>query len=149
MRRWSATTSPSSGSIPPSTPSQPTIAAIQGNASAASRPGGTCDLRFAVGLAPGAAAPLGLGYGFAGRQRFINTIGPSHTKDVFSARQSVPTRPMDGDRQPRPAGGRVEAFVKDYAGTVAANAPLMVGAAAITNEVLASRASAISPAPPS
>ena len=34
------------------------------------------------------AAKLGLGYGYAGLKRFIDTIGPAHTKDIFfSARQ--------------------------------------------------------------
>src|SRR5438874_7772891 len=50
----------------------------------------SCDLRFCsdgsrFGLP---AAKLGLGYRYAGLKRFIDTIGPAHTKHIFfSARQ--------------------------------------------------------------
>jgi enoyl-CoA hydratase/carnithine racemase len=121
---------------------KPTIAAIQGYCVG----GGlglavTCDLRFCTQDSRFAlpAAKLGLGYGFAGLQRFINTIGPSHTKDVFfSARQfgADEAHRMGIVSRVLPEG-ELEAFVKDYAGTVAANAPLTVGAVKqITNEVL-------------
>jgi enoyl-CoA hydratase/carnithine racemase len=121
---------------------KPTIAAIQGYCVG----GGlglavTCDLRFCTLGSRFAlpAAKLGLGYGFAGLQRFINTIGPSHTKDVFfSARQfgADEAHRMGIVSRVLPEG-ELEAFVKDYAGTVAANAPLTVGAVKqITNEVL-------------
>jgi enoyl-CoA hydratase/carnithine racemase len=121
---------------------KPTIAAIQGYCVG----GGlglavTCDLRFCTQDSRFAlpAAKLGLGYGFAGLQRFINTIGPSHTKDIFfSARQfgADEAHRMGIVSRVLPEG-ELEAFVKDYAGTVAANAPLTVGAVKqITNEVL-------------
>ncbi len=121
---------------------KPTIAAIQGYCVG----GGlglavTCDLRFCTQGSRFAlpAAKLGLGYGFAGLQRFINTIGPSHTKDIFfSARQfgADEAHRMGIVSRVLPEG-ELEAFVKDYAGTVAANAPLTVGAVKqITNEVL-------------
>jgi enoyl-CoA hydratase/carnithine racemase len=121
---------------------KPTIAAIQGYCVG----GGlglavTCDLRFCTLGSRFAlpAAKLGLGYGFAGLQRFINTIGPSHTKDIFfSARQfgADEAHRMGIVSRVLPEG-ELEAFVKDYAGTVAANAPLTVGAVKqITNEVL-------------
>jgi hypothetical protein len=65
---------------------KPTIAAIQGYCIG----GGlglavTCDLRFCTQGSRFAlpAAKLGLGYGFNGLERFINTIGPTHTKDIF------------------------------------------------------------------
>jgi enoyl-CoA hydratase/carnithine racemase len=121
---------------------KPTIAAIQGYCVG----GGlglavSCDLRFCTQGSRFAlpAAKLGLGYGFAGLQRFINTIGPSHTKDIFfSARQfgADEAHRMGIVSRVLPEG-ELEAFVKDYAGTVAANAPLTVGAVKqITNEVL-------------
>src|SRR5207249_7217407 len=70
---------------------KPTIAMVQGYCLG----GGLnlavcCDLRFCsegsrFGLP---AAKLGLGYGYPGLKRFIDTIGPAHTKDIFfSARQ--------------------------------------------------------------
>jgi enoyl-CoA hydratase/carnithine racemase len=121
---------------------KPTIAAIQGYCVG----GGlglavSCDLRFCTQGSRFAlpAAKLGLGYGFAGLQRFINTIGPSHTKDIFfSARQfSADEAHRMGIVSRVLPEGELEAFVKDYAGTVAANAPLTVGAVKqITNEVL-------------
>ena len=121
---------------------KPTIAAIQGFCIG----GGlglavSCDLRFCTQGSRFAlpAARLGLGYGFAGLQRFINTIGPSHTKDIFfSARQ------LGADEAFRMGiiskvvpDGELDAFVQEYAGTIAANAPLTVGAIKqISTEVL-------------
>ena len=49
-----------------------------------------CDLRFCTEGSRFAlpAAKLGLGYGYAGLKRFIDTVGPANTKDIFfSARQ--------------------------------------------------------------
>src|SRR5204863_393007 len=74
-----------------STFSKPTIAAIQGYCIG----GGLnlaigCDLRFCTEGSRFAlpAAKLGLGYGYAGLKRFIDTVGPARTKDIFfSARQ--------------------------------------------------------------
>jgi enoyl-CoA hydratase len=121
---------------------KPTIAAIQGFCIG----GGlglavSCDLRFCTQGSRFAlpAARLGLGYGFAGLQRFIDTIGPSHTKDIFfSARQ------LGADEAFRMGiiskvlpDGELDAFVKEYAGTIADNAPLTVGAIKqISTEVL-------------
>ena len=55
----------------------------------------SCDLRFCTqGSRFALPARLGLGYGFNGLQRFIDTIGPSHTKEhprrrASSARQEA------------------------------------------------------------
>jgi enoyl-CoA hydratase len=121
---------------------KPTIAAIQGYCIG----GGlglavTCDLRFCTQGSRFAlpAARLGLGYGFNGLQRFINTIGPSHTKDIFfSARQFGSDEALKMGIVSRVLpDGELEAFVTEYAGTIAANAPLTVGAVKqITTEVL-------------
>jgi enoyl-CoA hydratase/carnithine racemase len=75
------------------------------------------------------AARLGLGYGFNGLQRFINTIGPSHTKDIFfSARQFGADEAFRMGVVSRVVpDGELDAFVKEYAGTIADNAPLTVG----------------------
>jgi enoyl-CoA hydratase/carnithine racemase len=121
---------------------KPTIAAIEGYCIG----GGlnlavACDLRFCTQGSRFAlpAARLGLGYGFAGLQRFINTIGPSYTKDIFfSARQfGVEEALQMGLVNRVVADGGLATFVKDYADGVAANAPLTVGAVKqITTEVL-------------
>jgi enoyl-CoA hydratase len=121
---------------------KPTIAAIQGFCIG----GGlglavSCDLRFCTQGSRFAlpAARLGLGYGFAGLQRFINTIGPSHTKDIFfSARQfGADEAYRMGIISKVVPEGELEAFVKEYAGTIADNAPLTVGAIKrISTEVL-------------
>jgi enoyl-CoA hydratase len=112
---------------------KPTIAAIQGYCIG----GGlglavACDLRFCTQGSRFAlpAAKLGLGYGFAGLSRFIATIGPSHTKDIFySARQvgADEAKAMGLVNRVLPEG-ELAAFVKEYADGVAANAPLTVGA---------------------
>ncbi|HSR72730.1 MAG TPA: enoyl-CoA hydratase [Kiloniellales bacterium] len=91
-----------------------------------------CDLRFCseksrFGLP---AARLGLGYPFDGLKRLVDTVGVGATKDiVFSARR------LDADEALRiglvqkvlPEGG-LESFVKDYAATIAGNAPLTIAA---------------------
>ena len=113
---------------------KPTIAMIDGYclggglALAAS-----CDLRFCsakskFGLP---AAKLGLGYPFGGLKRLVDILGPGATADiVFSARRL--------DAEEARAVGLVQkvvpdadlaAFVEDYAGTVARNAPLTIEAA--------------------
>ena len=112
---------------------KPTIAAIQGYCIG----GGLnlaigCDLRFCTEGSRFAlpAAKLGLGYGYAGLQRFIDTIGPANTKDIFfSARQfgADEALAMGIVNQVLPEA-ELDAFVKEYAGTIAANAPLTVGA---------------------
>jgi enoyl-CoA hydratase len=121
---------------------KPTIAAVQGYCIG----GGlglavTCDLRFCTQGSRFAlpAARLGLGYGFNGLQRFINTIGPTHTKDIFySARQFGADEALKMGIVSRVLpDGELGAFVKDYAGNIAANAPLTVSAIKqITTEVL-------------
>jgi enoyl-CoA hydratase len=113
--------------------SKPSIAQIQGYCIG----GGlnlaiSCDLRFCtVGSRFGLpAAKLGLGYGYAGLKRFFDTIGPSHTKDIFfSARQfgAAEALAMGVVNKVLPEA-ELAAFVKDYANAIADNAPLTVGA---------------------
>jgi enoyl-CoA hydratase len=113
--------------------SKPTIAMIRGYCIG----GGLglavcCDLRicsensrFAV-----PAAKLGLGYSYAGLRRLIDVVGPSFAREIFfTARQF-------GTEEARVMGlvnrvvpdAELEAYVKDYAETIAANAPLTVKA---------------------
>ena len=112
---------------------KPTIAMIQGFCIG----GGLnlavcCDLRFCTegsrfGLP---AAKLGLGYPYAGLKRYIDTIGPAHTKDIFfSGRQFGAAEALSMGLVNRVVpDAELATFVKEYAGGVAANAPLTVDA---------------------
>ncbi|HWB45595.1 MAG TPA: enoyl-CoA hydratase [Hyphomicrobiaceae bacterium] len=91
-----------------------------------------CDLRFCTEASRFAlpAAKLGLGYGYSGLRRFIDTIGPSHTKDIFfSGRQfgAAEAFHMGIVNRVLPEAELAQ-FVKDYANTVASNAPLTIAA---------------------
>jgi len=112
---------------------KPTIAMIQGYCIG----GGlnlaiSCDLRFCTegsrfGLP---AAKLGLGYAYAGLKRFFDTIGPAQTKDIFfSARQfgAAEALAMRVVNRVLP-DAELTGFVKEYATTVAENAPLTITA---------------------
>ncbi len=91
-----------------------------------------CDLRFCTEGSKFAlpAAKLGLGYGYAGLERFLQTIGPAHTKDIFySARQLEATEALRIGLVNRViADAELEAVTTKYAETVAGNAPLTVAA---------------------
>jgi enoyl-CoA hydratase/carnithine racemase len=112
---------------------KPTIAMIQGYCLG----GGLnlavcCDLRFCsegsrFGLP---AAKLGLGYGYPGLKRFIDTIGPANTKDIFfSARQFGAAEALAlGIVNRVLPDAELASFVETYARGVAANAPLTVQA---------------------
>ena len=112
---------------------KPTIAQIQGYCIG----GGLnlaigCDLRFCTegsrfGLP---AAKLGLGYGYSGLKRFIDTVGPANTKDIFfSARQfgAAEALAMGVVNKVLPEG-ELAGFVRDYAATIGENAPLTIAA---------------------
>jgi enoyl-CoA hydratase len=91
-----------------------------------------CDLRFCTEGSRFSlpAAKLGLGYGYAGLKRFFDTIGPSHTKDIFfSARQfgAAEALAMGVVSKVLPEAELAD-FVADYANAIAANAPLTVSA---------------------
>jgi len=112
---------------------KPTLAQIQGYCIG----GGLnlaicCDLRFCTEGSRFAlpAARLGLGYGYAGLKRFFDTIGPSHTKDIFfSARQFGAAEALAmgvvGKVLPE---AELAPFVAGYAATIADNAPLTIAA---------------------
>jgi enoyl-CoA hydratase/carnithine racemase len=91
-----------------------------------------CDLRICTKNSKFAlpAAKLGLGYGYAGLKRFIDLVGPAFAKEIFfTARQydAAEARAM-GLVNRVVADGDLEGMVKDYAETIAANAPLTVRA---------------------
>jgi enoyl-CoA hydratase len=100
-----------------------------------------CDLRIASDNSRFAipAAKLGLGYSFPGLKRLIDVVGASFAKEIFfTARQfdAEEARLMGLVNRVVP-GAELESYVKEYAETIAANAPLTVKAAKyITNEVV-------------
>ena len=79
--------------------------------------------RFAV-----PAAKLGLGYDFPGLKRLVDLVGPSFTKEIFfTARQFDASEAKDmGFANRVVPEEEIEAYVKNYAETIAANAPLTV-----------------------
>jgi enoyl-CoA hydratase/carnithine racemase len=112
---------------------KPTIAMIQGYCIG----GGLglamcCDLRICsdnsrFGIP---AAKLGLGYGFPGIKRLTDVVGPSFAKEIFyTARHfdAEEARTMGLVNRVVPAA-ELEAYVKNYAETIGANAPLTINA---------------------
>ncbi len=91
-----------------------------------------CDIRICSDNSRFAlpAARLGLGYGFPGIRRFVDTVGPSFTKEIFfTARQFDAAEALTMGLVNRVLPGHeVEKYVKDYAATIASNAPLTINA---------------------
>jgi enoyl-CoA hydratase/carnithine racemase len=91
----------------------------------------SCDIRIASETARFAmpAAKLGLGYDLAGMRRFVEVLGPSFTKEMFfTARQydASEARYMGLVNRVVP-DTETEAYVRDYANAIGANAPLTIG----------------------
>ncbi|HEU5324231.1 MAG TPA: enoyl-CoA hydratase, partial [Methylomirabilota bacterium] len=102
----------------------------------------TCDLRLAgddarFGIP---AARLGLGYHYRGMEKLIKLVGPACTKEIFfTARTDFSAQDalrMGLVNQVVPAA-QLEAFTRDYALTIARNAPLTLRSAKATVEQLA------------
>jgi enoyl-CoA hydratase/carnithine racemase len=91
-----------------------------------------CDIRIAAAGARFAlpAAKLGLGYGHMYLKWFMDAIGPSFTREIFfTARQFDAAEALAMGLVNRCVPEtELEAFTNDYAQTIAANAPLTVGA---------------------
>ena len=89
-----------------------------------------CDLRIASEDARFGvpAAKLGLGYGYPGVKRLMDVVGPSFTKEIFfTARLFDVMEAVEMGLVNRVIEkGELEFYVKDYAATIAANAPLTV-----------------------
>jgi len=91
-----------------------------------------CDLRICSDNSRFAvpAAKLGLGYGYGGLRRLIDVVGPAFAREIFfTARQfdAEEARQMGLVNRVVPEA-ELEAYVKTYAETIAANAPLTVKA---------------------
>jgi enoyl-CoA hydratase/carnithine racemase len=91
-----------------------------------------CDLRICSDNSRFAvpAAKLGLGYGYAGLRRLIDVVGPAYTREIFYTARQFDSQEAFGmglvNRVVLPA--ELEDYVKNYAETIAANAPLTVKA---------------------
>lgn len=111
--------------------SKPTIAMIRGYCIG----GGvalalSCDIRIAAdGAKFGVpAARLGLGYEYDGVRKLMDVVGPSFAKEIFfTARQFTAQEAVAMGLVNRTvADDRLESYVREYAATIAANAPLTV-----------------------
>jgi enoyl-CoA hydratase len=90
----------------------------------------SCDIRIAAEGSTFAvpAAKLGLGYEYDGVRKLMDVVGPSFAKEIFfTARQFTAEEALTMGLINRlvPADG-LEAYVRGYAATIAANAPLTV-----------------------
>jgi enoyl-CoA hydratase/carnithine racemase len=89
-----------------------------------------CDMRICTDGSKFAvpAAKLGLGYRFDGLKKLVDLVGPSFAKEIFfTARQftAAEAQTMGLVNRVLP-DAELESYVKDYAETIAANAPLTV-----------------------
>lgn len=89
-----------------------------------------CDLRICTDNSRFAvpAAKLSVGYGYPGVKRLLDIVGPSFTKEIFyTARlfDAEEARIMGFVNRVLPSD-KLEEYVKDYAATIAGNAPLTV-----------------------
>jgi enoyl-CoA hydratase len=100
-----------------------------------------CDLRICSDNSRFAvpAAKLGLGYSYAGLRRLVDVVGPAFAREIFfTARQ------FDAEEASRMGlinrvvpEAELESYVKNYAETIAANAPLTVkGVKYIIGEIM-------------
>ena len=91
-----------------------------------------CDLRICTeGSKFGIpAAKLGLGYGYSGIKRLIDLVGPAFAQEIFFTARQFDAREAAGMGLVNRVvpDGELEAYVNNYAATIAANAPLTVGA---------------------
>ena len=101
----------------------------------------TCDLRIAADDARFGvpAARLGLGYHYHGMEKLMDLVGPAYTKEIFfTARTDFSAQDalrMGLVNQVVPKG-ELEAFTRNYALTIAGNAPLTLRSAKSTVEQL-------------
>ncbi len=101
----------------------------------------TCDIRIAADDARFGvpAARLGLGYHYSGMEKLMSLVGPSYTKEIFfTARTDFSAQDalrMGLVNQVVPKAA-LEGFTRDYARTIALNAPLTLRSAKASVEQL-------------
>ncbi|MDB5955792.1 enoyl-CoA hydratase [Ramlibacter sp.] len=90
----------------------------------------SCDLRIAAEGSTFSvpAAKLGLGYEFEGVRKLVDVVGPSFAREIFyTARQFSAAEALAMGLVNRVvAADGLESYVRDYAATIANNAPLTV-----------------------
>jgi len=116
---------------------KPTIAMIRGYCIGGGMGLATCcDLRICTEGSKFAvpAAKLGLGYGYSGLKRLVDVVGPSFAMEIFyTARQFTAAEALTMGLVNRVVpDGELETYVKDYAETIAGNAPLTIRAVKAT-----------------
>ena len=116
---------------------KPTIAMIRGYCIGGGMGLATCcDLRICTEGSKFAvpAAKLGLGYGYPGLKRLVDIVGPSFAMEIFyTARQFTAAEALVMGLVNRVVpDGELEQYVKDYADTIAGNAPLTIKAVKAT-----------------
>jgi enoyl-CoA hydratase len=121
---------------------KPTIAMIRGYCIGGGMGLATCcDLRICTEGSKFAvpAAKLGLGYAYPGLKRLVDVVGPSFAMEIFyTARQFTAAEALAMGLVNRVVpDGELENYVKDYAGTIAGNAPLTIKAVkAVVSEMM-------------
>jgi enoyl-CoA hydratase len=116
---------------------KPTIAMIRGYCIGGGMGLATCcDLRICTEGSKFAvpAAKLGLGYGYSGLKRLVDVVGPSFAMEIFyTARQFSAAEALAMGLVNRiMPDAELESYVKDYADTIADNAPLTIKAVKAT-----------------
>jgi len=101
-----------------------------------------CDMRICTeGSKFGVpAAKLGLGYRYDGLKKLVDLVGPSFAKEIFyTARQFTAAEAHQMGLVNRVvADAELDSYVKDYADTIAGNAPLTIDAVKfVVKQVLA------------
>ena len=95
-----------------------------------------CDLRIAAADAKFGvpATRLGLGYAAPGVKKLMDLVGPSNTKEIFYTARHFTAQEAQGMGLVNRvvAVDQLDAYVRDYAATIARNAPLTIRALQIT-----------------
>jgi len=121
---------------------KPTIAMIRGYCIGGGMGLATCcDIRICTEGSKFAvpAAKLGLGYAYRGLKRLVDVVGPSFAMEIFyTARQFTAAEALAMGLVNRVVpDGELERYVKDYADTIAGNAPLTIKAVkAVVSEMM-------------
>lgn len=100
-----------------------------------------CDMRICTEGSKFAvpAAKLSLGYRYSGLKKLVDVVGPSFAKEIFYTARQFTAQEAHGMGLVNRVlpDGELEAYVRNYAETIAGNAPLTVDSVKfIVNEIL-------------